>query len=404
MARCLVVFAVAVSVNLLAGQGLGGEKAVGHDEALDILNQSLQKYARAKTYQHTENVTISVNTADQPRTQSVKVTLAFQRPNKIAAHWPAMHIVCDGAAYRALQAMMMQYVETPAPPKITEAMVKDALRTDQPLPLILSALIGDDPRRSLLENVKRLSYLGAETLDGRDMHVLTIERRAELAKVWIDRRSLLIRKVELTDPQPRPGAPQYRVTIRYDHVKVDQPIAADAFAFVVPPGYVKVSRFSDTLMHNYRKIGQRVPDLTADDLKGASRSLTRLPAKVKVLSFWATWCVPCLHELPVLQRLFDGLKDEGLLVVGVNVDDPKNYKNVRAAVNKMKLTFPVLLDKQGAIANWFEARNIPTLIIIGPDNRIVEAHQGYSPRSEKEIHRVIEQLLAPSATSAPTSR
>jgi peroxiredoxin len=92
------------------------------------------------------------------------------------------------------------------------------------------------------------------------------------------------------------------------------------------------------------KPGGPVPALVLHDLDGKERSLSEFKGKTVLVNFWATWCNPCVAEMPALERLHQTLKDKGFLVVAVSVDTAQQKPKVVDFVREKGLTFPVLVD------------------------------------------------------------
>jgi thiol-disulfide isomerase/thioredoxin len=88
---------------------------------------------------------------------------------------------------------------------------------------------------------------------------------------------------------------------------------------------------------------QQAPEYAKPDLSGTSQSLSSLRGRVVVLNFWATWCVPCAKEMPMLQEAQQKYGNR-LAVVAVSVDGPERIEAVRKFVAAKKLTFPIWLD------------------------------------------------------------
>ena len=111
------------------------------------------------------------------------------------------------------------------------------------------------------------------------------------------------------------------------------------------------------------KEGTKSIDFTLADLSGKKVSLSSLKGKVVFLNFWATWCPPCRGEMPSMERLYQKLKDKGLVILAVDLQE--DAKSVQKFVNQHKLTFTVLLDSDGRVGATYGARSIPTSYIVG---------------------------------------
>ena len=113
------------------------------------------------------------------------------------------------------------------------------------------------------------------------------------------------------------------------------------------------------------------PNFTFPDLDGKMVSLIDYKGKVVLLNIWATWCAPCVAEMPSMEKLYQELKGEGFEILAISVDEA-GAKAVIPFMEKHKLGFPVLLDPKGDIKNLYQATGIPESFIIDKDGIIVE--------------------------------
>jgi thiol-disulfide isomerase/thioredoxin len=112
---------------------------------------------------------------------------------------------------------------------------------------------------------------------------------------------------------------------------------------------------------------------------------------VLLLDFWASWCQPCRHELPALQRLYDAHKGAGLRAVAVNVDEPEDV--AVTAARELGLTLP-LGRKTPALASAFRVEELPTLIVADRHGKIRRRWNGYRKGLEQEVADTVRRLLA----------
>lgn len=138
-----------------------------------------------------------------------------------------------------------------------------------------------------------------------------------------------------------------------------------------------------------------VPDFTIDSLTGDRVRLSDYGGKVIVISFWATWCVPCLQELAFLQEYFTELEEQGLVVLAVTTDGPETQSQVRAVVRRGRWTMPVLLDQDGSLAALINPRNAtPYTMFVDRSGHLAFEHEGYTAGVEIEYLAHIHELLA----------
>jgi peroxiredoxin len=133
-------------------------------------------------------------------------------------------------------------------------------------------------------------------------------------------------------------------------------------------------------------------NFTLKDVTGKDFSLAAQRGKVILLSFWATWCGPCKIEIPWFIEFQSKYRSQGLVVVGVSVDDP--ISGLKPFAERMKMNYPVLVGdgrddlKEEAYGPMW---GIPTAFLIGRDGAICRKHTGMSEK--EELEREIKALL-----------
>lgn len=139
-----------------------------------------------------------------------------------------------------------------------------------------------------------------------------------------------------------------------------------------------------------------LPDFTLETIYGEQFTLSEhIGKEVIVLSFWATWCAPCLAELPHLDALYQEEQANGLLIVAVNMDEPATQAEVAPTAARIGLTMPVVLDtEQRAVALYNRSRNAPMTVVIDKKGQVVRATAGYNPGDEDALAEELRGLLA----------
>lgn len=140
----------------------------------------------------------------------------------------------------------------------------------------------------------------------------------------------------------------------------------------------------------------KLPDFTLETIDGGEFTLSdHLGDKVVVMSFWATWCMPCLAELPHLEDLYQEEKDNGLMIVALSMDEPTTVAEVAPTAQRLGLTLPVALDtEQRAVRLYNRARSAPMTVVIDKKGRIVHASAGYNPGDEVSLAEEVRGLLS----------
>ncbi|MEO1230960.1 MAG: TlpA disulfide reductase family protein [Myxococcota bacterium] len=140
----------------------------------------------------------------------------------------------------------------------------------------------------------------------------------------------------------------------------------------------------------------RLPDFTLNTLDGDRFSLSdHVGRDVIVISFWATWCAPCLNELPHLSELYEREKEQGLVVVAVSMDEPNTQAEVAPMARRLGLEMPVVIDaEQRAVRLYNKGRDAPMTVVIDRGGRIVKAQSGFNPGDEVRLEKQVMALLA----------
>lgn len=137
-----------------------------------------------------------------------------------------------------------------------------------------------------------------------------------------------------------------------------------------------------------------MPDilLTAD--AGPNKHLSDFKGKVVLLSFWASWCTPCLIELPTFIDLHEKLSSKGLVIVPVNVDEPDSAANfVKDFWKTKKFPFVTFYDPNHKASEVFQIDSLPSNFVLDKNGRLVAQGYGANDWSSDTSVQFIEQLL-----------
>lgn len=133
------------------------------------------------------------------------------------------------------------------------------------------------------------------------------------------------------------------------------------------------------------------PKLALKDLDGKTRDLTQYRGKVVVLNFWATWCAPCVKEMPSLQRLAQKLPPERFALLTVNFGESE--QQIRPFLDKLGTRFPVLLDRDMKASNAWVDKGLPTTFVIDASQKIRYRVLGDLEWDAPEVEARIRELL-----------
>ena len=138
--------------------------------------------------------------------------------------------------------------------------------------------------------------------------------------------------------------------------------------------------------------GESAPNFTLPDLDDKMVSLADFKGKVVLLNIWATWCPPCVEEMPSMEKLYRELKDENFVILAVSID-VTGAKAVVPFMKKHNLSFPALTDTKGKIKTLYQTTGVPESIIIDKDGIIVEKIIGPRDWATSSAFRFFRNLI-----------
>ena len=138
--------------------------------------------------------------------------------------------------------------------------------------------------------------------------------------------------------------------------------------------------------------GYMAPRFSLRNLKGNMEGLDDYLGKVIVVNFWATWCVPCVKEMPSFESLYRRYRSQGLTLLAVSLDKGDSSK-VQEFADKHKLSFPILLDTEGVAEKLYPSFSIPFTYVVDKQGRVVARVDGAKNWESSETFEAVEHLL-----------
>jgi len=149
------------------------------------------------------------------------------------------------------------------------------------------------------------------------------------------------------------------------------------------------------------KTGIMQPSIDEDEVKTASYQFTlvdqqgkmmqfsELKEEVVFINFWATWCPPCIAEMPDIQNLYEEMSAEGIRFIMISLDD--DFNKAKTFVNKKEFTFPIY-QLASPLPEVYESSAIPTTYVISPEGEIVVSKSGMAKYNTKKFKNYLRQL------------
>src|SRR5437763_4953691 len=140
-------------------------------------------------------------------------------------------------------------------------------------------------------------------------------------------------------------------------------------------------------------VGDPMPAYTAKMLDGAPFDIASQKGSVVLVNVWATWCNPCRFEIPELQKMYDANARRGFKVIGISVDEG-DAKEVKQFVDEQKMTYPIVLDPDGRVANLLSTTVLPTTVLLDRQGKIVWREVGAIPADDPTLKKALHAALS----------
>jgi thiol-disulfide isomerase/thioredoxin len=141
------------------------------------------------------------------------------------------------------------------------------------------------------------------------------------------------------------------------------------------------------------------PGLRLPDLSGRERGLAEFQGKVLLVNFWASWCSPCVEEMPSLERLAAQMRGKPFALVGVNVEESR-FRAMTMA-QRLKLDFPILLDADGTVFRRWGATVLPTTYVLDARGLVRYVAQGPIDWDAADVLAMLQGLVDAAAKAPP---
>ncbi|APW62266.1 TlpA disulfide reductase family protein [Paludisphaera borealis] len=407
-------------------------------KARALLEEVVKAYQALGSYSDQGEFIVSMTVADKAEKQTVPLKLTFVRPNKLDLDAGPVRMISDGKTLTTAVIPQKKFISADAPEKLSvetfrEGPIGAALfggPSGVPMYILVNLLTSPEP----LKVVEQLGgSLQLDPADPKGQTLLIDQTEGPDLRLVVDGGAKLLKAIDLViDPKQLEQSAQAGRPIKVERLGwssgvVSTAVAKDrSFAYQPPAGFAKVESFQQPGGEDGEEqkfavndaVGKPAPDFTLTVLDGPGKTRTlkkaELAGKVVVIDFWATWCGPCLIELPEIQKLVDELaKDKkNVLVVALSQDrDPKELAEVRKLVEETlkekKVDFGagsvglVALDPSNSVGEAFQVEGLPTLVVLDGKGVVQSAHVGYSPDIRKKLTDEIDTLLAGKPLAQP---
>jgi thiol-disulfide isomerase/thioredoxin len=155
--------------------------------------------------------------------------------------------------------------------------------------------------------------------------------------------------------------------------------------------FAKAIFFANTLGFAV-EVGQPIPKCAVSGIgENQNLDLNQYKGKVLYVDFWASWCGPCAKSFPFMNEMHQQLKDQGLQIVAVNLDE--NADDAKAFLAKYPASFTVMVDASKQCAKDFDVKAMPSSYLIDRNGVVQHVHLGFRPGEAQELRTLVEKLL-----------
>lgn len=386
--------------------------ATGKDKPADakaVLKQLAGFYKEKKTFQVDFGQKVAFHIGDVDTKVESQAKLSVERPNRVAIRQKdaqlGVEVVCDGKQLSVSVAPLKRYIQTDAPKSLDELLTN---------PLIMGGIGGrgplldlfaDDPYKVLMEGVTADEYAGREKVGDADTHHLRFVQDQFDWELWVaaGEQPVALKVVFDMTKSLAPGLPEEQrkdakmsLTQHYNNWQFDKPLDDDTFAFDPPKDAKKVDSLfggeDDGEPEISPLVGKPAPDVEQDLLDGGHFSLKKQKGKIVILDFWATWCGPCVREMPLVAKVADDYRAKGVALYCLNQREDSD--TIREFLKDKELKVTVSLDSEGEAGSAYGVQGIPTLVLINKAGVVQSVHIGFSPQIGDKLKAELDALLA----------
>jgi peroxiredoxin len=145
-------------------------------------------------------------------------------------------------------------------------------------------------------------------------------------------------------------------------------------------------------------VGNPAPPFSARTITGDSVALASLAGRPVLVNVWATWCEPCLKEIPYLEQLYSARHADGLELVGVSVDAPGAEDGIRAFVKEQGMNYPIWYDPDRRVTAAFRSFGVPASYVVDRRGTLRWQHVGIIRATDTGFLAVLDSVIKERAT------
>jgi thiol-disulfide isomerase/thioredoxin len=430
-------------------------KKVGTDARRDdpqaraLFDSVAKAYQALKSYSDQGTFVVAMKIGGRAQKHELPLKLTLVRPNKLDLDAGPVRITCDGKTLTTAALSLKRYTTAPAPETIGFETFREGPLgavlfggpSGPPMAVLLNLLVGADPAAAVGQLGGSLQTASAEPKPApgkaetaRAAILIDLPEGQPDIELTVDPVTKLLSAIEMKmSPQliaqAAPAGQSLEVErFGWSSGPISTEVAKDrSFAYAAPKDFAKVDELlqREEVGANDSMVGAPAPDFTLTVLDGPAKTKTitkaELAGKVVVIDLWATWCGPCMKELPEIQKVIEqyAQSKKNVVVAAVSQDDePSELSAVRKRVEKTLADANINLqngnvglvglDPSKSVGGAFRVQGYPTLVILDGKGIVQSVHLGFDSNAKepfsKELAREIDALLEGKSLVAPKQK
>jgi len=140
--------------------------------------------------------------------------------------------------------------------------------------------------------------------------------------------------------------------------------------------------------------GKTIPSVDLKTLEGQAENTNNIrnDGSPMIISFWATWCKPCINELNAINDMYEDMVEEtGVRLVAISIDDSRTVSKVAPFINGQDWEFDVFLDTNGDLKRAMNVNFVPHTFLINGDREVISQHTSYAPGDEIKLFEMVKK-------------
>jgi thiol-disulfide isomerase/thioredoxin len=425
-------FGALVSAQTVERKALEPGMRNENPKARALFEEVANSYKSLRSYTDKGEFIVAFKVGGKVQKQVLPMKLTFARPNKVDFDAGQVRINSDGTTLTTADLALKRYMATPAP----KTLGIDAFRegpigamifggpAGRPMFVLLNLLTAADPAAGIaqfggvLQVVPVNDAKVANTKAESPKLIIEFDKGKTSLLLTVDPATKLISSIEMAvDPEQLPRGLSKGQEFAIEQFGWKGGVISTKlpkefnFVYEAPKGFAKVDALTDReAPKEHPLLAKPAPEFTLTILDGSGKTKTitkgELAGKVVVIDFWATWCRPCMQELPEIQKLIEsyaGSKKDVVIVAVSEDSEPAELSQVRELVEKTlsekKLTLSVApvgligLDPSQSVGGAFELEGYPTLVILDQKGIVQSVHVGFDPSSSTPLNKLLAKEI-----------